>query len=281
MRQAYLIMAHQGLDKVDALIERLLAGGKHDVATVHLDRRTGISDETLIGWASRYDGRVRVAPRVRCRWGHYSLVSAMMNLIAATDPESYDYAHLLSGKDWPVVPAETLRLQIEPGRLYLSFEHPEKPERMTGYHFNDFNLGANAHRTDFHYCMDLALRRAGRIWTQALGPRPCPVGPAWRKGSQWWSLPREAVLYALPQLHKIIDGGHLRYTQCSDEHVMQTVLAASPFADRLSENRRFIRWGDASSPELLTAADAPTVRASDAWFMRKVDAEKDDFFLLF
>lgn len=281
MRQAYLIMTHHGLDRLGRFVDRLLADGGDDVATVHMDRRAPVSDETLAGWAARYGGRVQLAPRVPCRWGHRSLVSAMIGLIEATDPRSYDYAHLLSGQDWPVVPADRLRRQIEPGRAYLGFEQPEMAERMTGYHFHDFNLGPNAHRTVFHYRMDLALRRSGRIWTQVRGRRPCPVGPTWRKGSQWWSLPRAAVDYALPQLRNMIECGHLQHTLCSDEHVMQTVLAVSPFARRLCENRRFIRWGTSASPELLTAADAAAVRASDAWFMRKVDADKDDFFLAF
>jgi hypothetical protein len=282
MRQAFLILAHHGPDRLAPLVDRLLASDGGDHAVLHVDRRAPVADAALHDWAAGYAGRLRLAPRVPCRWGHRSLVGAMAGLIAAAEAESYDYAHLISGQDWPVLRPTALRARIAPGRAYLSFEQPDMAERMTGYHFNDFMLGPNAHRTALHYRLDLALRRAGRSWTRLRGPRACPVGPAWRKGSQWWSLPRAALAFAAPRLRAMIDGGHLRHTQCSDEHVMQTVLAASPFADRIADdNRRFIRWGARSSPDVLTRADAEAVRASDAWFMRKVDAAQDDFFRAF
>jgi hypothetical protein len=54
----------------------------------------------------------------------------------------------------------------------------------------------------------------------------------------------------------------------------------SPFAERLQENRRFIRWQPGSSnPELLKAGDEAAIIASDAWFARKVDRNVDPFFL--
>jgi hypothetical protein len=57
-------------------------------------------------------------------------------------------------------------------------------------------------------------------------------------------------------------------------------MAYSPFTDGLRENRRFIRWKPGTSnPELLGAADEPAIRASDAWFARKVDRNVDPFFL--
>ena len=74
------------------------------------------------------------------------------------------------------------------------------------------------------------------------------------------------------------EGGRLKGTVCADEHAVPTSLALR-HAGRLQPNRRFIAFPPGqSSPRTLTAADLPAIRASGAWFIRKVDAAVDPFF---
>jgi hypothetical protein len=277
---AYLILAHRDMDQLGELVTRLLRDDPLDRVVIHYDRGSPVSDDELRGFASRFGGAVSLTPRMRCLWGHHSQVEAEWLLKKAAAELQIDYAHLISGQDWPVASKAAMVAGIDPGACYVTFESPDLPERMDDYHFHDRMLGPDPHPTAYRYHLDMNLRRAARLYTRLRGPRTCPFGPSWKKGSAWWSLPRQALDYAVPRIEGLIRTGRVRHTLCGDEHVIHTVMTYSPFAHQLQENRRFIRWKPGTSnPELLRAADQPAIQASDAWFARKVDRNVDPFFL--
>jgi hypothetical protein len=280
MRFAYLLLAHKDMEQLHALISRLLRDDPEDRVILHYDRGSPVTDEELASFAARFSGAVSLTPRVRCLWGHHSQAQAELLLKQGAAAFDYDYAHLISGQDWPARSKSEMVKTLDPGACYLTFESPDLTERMDDYHFHDGMLGPNPHKSSWDYRKDMALRGAARLWTRAVGARTCPFGPSWKKGSAWWSLPKAAVDYVIPRIQDLIDTGRVRHTLCSDEHIMHTVMYYSPFAERLQENRRFIRWQPGSSnPELLKAGDEAAIIASDAWFARKVDRNVDPFFL--
>jgi hypothetical protein len=278
---AYLILAHRDMDQLGALVTRLLRDVPDDRVIIHYDRGSPVSDEELQGFANRFGGSVSLTPRVRCRWGHHSQVEAEWLLKDAASRLPIDYAHLISGQDWPVGAKADMVAAIAPGTSYVSYEQPDRAERMNGWFFNDFMLGPGAHSTSVRYRLDLALRRVNAGFERVRGQRSCPWGPDWKKGSAWWSLPKAALDEIVPRIRRQIDAGRFRYTACADEHVVLTALAYSPFVAQTGENRRFIVWKepDAANPELLRAEHEPAMRASNAWFARKVDRAVDPFFL--
>jgi hypothetical protein len=280
VRFTYLILAHRDLDQLAALVARLLRDDPEDRVILHYDRGSPESDAALARFGEPFGPRLTLVPRIRCRWGHRSQVEAILLLLDRALDTPFDYVHLISGQDWPIRTKTELLAGLEPGALYLSFEEPPMPERMDAYHFHDRLLGPSAHATTLRYRTQLLLRRLGRAWTRLAGPRTCPFGPAWRKGSTWWSLPRPAAEHAVAGLRALIESRRLHHTLCADEHAIQTLLAYSAFAPFIRPNRRFIRWQPGrSSPDLLTAADTPALLASDAWFARKLDRAVDPFFL--
>ncbi len=280
MRMAYLILAHRDMDQLGALVTRLLRDDPEDRVVIHYDRGSPVSDEELQAFANRFGGAVSLTLRIRCLWGHHSQIEAEWLLKKAATELPIDYAHLISGQDWPVADKAAILAGLEPGAAYVTFESPDLSERMDDYHFHDRMLGPNPHPTAWRYHLDMNLRCSARLYTRLRGARTCPFGPSWKKGSAWWSLSQEALRYAAPRIESLIRSGRVRHTLCGDEHVIHTVMAYSPFATRLRENRRFIRWKPGTSnPELLRAADEPAIRASDAWFARKVDRNVDPFFL--
>jgi hypothetical protein len=278
---AYLILAHRDMDQLGALVARLLRDDPDDRVVIHYDRGSPVSDEKLQAFAGRFGGAVSLTPRLRCLWGHHSQVEAEWLLKKAATELPIDYAHLISGQDWPVKTKAEMVAAIDPGTAYLSYERPERAERMDDYHFHDFMLGPKAHSTSFKWRLDMTLRRVAAIYTRVHGHRTCPFGPSWKKGSAWWSLPKDALDHIVPPIEAMIRSGRFRHTLCADEHVVPTAIAYSPFARRLADNRRYIRWSDrsAANPELLGAGDEAAIRASDAWFARKVDRNVDPFFL--
>ena len=284
MRMTYMIMAHDNRAGLEALVAALLPPGAPDVVIIHADAASGLWRD-LQARPLACDPRVIVLPQpVRVRWGHRSQVSAQRLLIEAALEAGADYAHMLSGVCWPVASRATILADIAkapPGTCFAEAVPGEQFGRMQDYRFDTRWLRVDPARDRLAYAATWELRRLAR-WAgalrQALGrARGMPLGP-WHKGSSWWSLPASALATTARDLAMLDEGGRLKGTVCADEHAVPTSLALRQ-PGRLQPNRRFIAFPPGqSSPRVLTAADLPAIRASGAWFPRKVDAAVDPFF---
>ena len=286
MRMAYLIMAHDDRAGLENLLRVLLPPNSSDFAVVHADAGSPLWRDLRGGWGmASADPRVRLLPDpVKVIWGHWSQVEAARRLIDAALAEGCDYAHTLSGADWPVVSRERLIAEIaaEPaGTCFAEAVPGEQEDRMQDYRLDTRWLRLDPGRQRLAYAATWELRRAARIAGrigQALGhERSRPLG-RWSKGSCWWSLPLAALRTCSAASGELMRSGRLKGTVCADEHVVPTALVAK-HAHQLQPNRRYIDFPPgASSPRILTAADLPRIQASGAWFARKVDANVDPFF---
>lgn len=284
MRMAYLIMAHDNRAGLEELLRALLPPGCDDFALVHADAGSTLWRE-LRETPLAGDPRVQVLPDpVRVIWGHWSQVEAARRLIDAALAEGCDYAHTLSGVDWPLATRERIIAEIAQAPQDTCFAEAipgDQADRMQDYRFDTRWLRLDPDRDRLAYSVTWQLRRAARIVGRvrsALGlDRSRPLGP-WHKGSCWWSLPEAALKTSSQDLAGLIAAGRLKGTVCADEHALPTSLALH-HRERLQPNRRFIVFPDgASSPRVLAQADLPAIRASGAWFARKVDPQIDPFF---
>lgn len=283
MRMTYLVLAHENLPQLDALIDRLLPAGTPDTVVLHADRRSSIWPALQTRPAR--DGLRLVTDPVAVRWGHWSQVAAIHRLVAAAVDTGCDYAHLISGADWPIAARETIvtALAAPPRPLcYVEAIAGEQEERMQTFRLDARWLRLDPARQPLAHAGAWELRRLSQ-WFDRMRPRlgqsrPQPWGP-WHKGSTWWSLPADALQEISARLYDLLTSNRLVGTLCADEHVIPTIVARN-FSDRLAANRRFIDWSEGeSSPRVLRRSDLPALTANDAWFARKFDARIDDFFL--
>lgn len=284
MRMAYLVMAHDNRPELEALLRALLPPGAPDIAIAHVDAGSALWRELRSTGLSE-DPRVQLLPDpVRVIWGHWSQVEAARRLIEAALATGCDYAHTLSGADWLVVPREQLVAEIAAAPQDTCFAEAQpglQEERMQDYRFDARWLRLDPARDKIAYAATWELRRAAR-WAghlrRRLGhERSRPLGP-WHKGWCWWSLPEAALRSTAQDLAMLLDSGRLAGTVCPDEHAVATSLAHR-HPGKLQGYRRYIDFpAGSSSPRILTAADLPAIRASRAWFIRKVDARIDPFF---
>lgn len=285
MRMAYLILAHDEGEQLARLIDRLVPPGSPDIAIVHADAGSALWPALRQRWPQDSESLRLVRDPVRVRWGHWSQVAATARLVEAAREAACDYAHFISGADWPCVPRGQMVAQLSaeaPPACFVEAVAGEQEDRMACRRLDTRWLRLDPKRDRLAYAATWELRRLSRWIDRAadtLGqPRSLPYG-RWHKGSQWWSLPREAIALLASELPRLLASGRLKGTLCSDEHVVPTIIAAH-FAGRLRPNHRFIDWSTGeSSPRVLGAADRPAIEASGAWFMRKVSARHDDFFL--
>ena len=105
------------------------------------------------------------------------------------------------------------------------------------------------------YTATWELRRLSG-WLDRICPsRPRPWG-AWRKGSQWWTLPLDALTLLGAELPRLRRSGRLSGTVCADEHVIQTLIAAH-FPERLAPARRPFPGEARSGPPLHRLGGGP------------------------
>lgn len=280
---AYLILAHDDSRGLLALADALLGPDSADVVLIHADRRSALGAE--LQDAGIADPRIRiVSDPVAVRWGHHSQVEATFRLIEAALQTGCDFAHLISGQDWPCASRQQIVADIAaqpPGTCYAEAQAGVQDERMQQFRFDTRWLRLNPERDRLAYALAWEMRRASRTVARLARSlaleRSRPLGP-WHKGSTWWSMPVPALRVVADELAGLLKSGRLAGTVCADEHVIPTILA-NRLPGLLHPNRRFIRFPDgASSPRLLIRADEPAIRASGAWFIRKVDAAVDPFF---
>lgn len=284
MRFAYLILAHDAFEQLARLAVRLLDGGGQDEVFIHVDAKSTLPRGWLAGLPDDVRGRVHlVAKRTEVHWGHRSQCAAMLTLIDAGIAGGFDYLHLLSGRDWPLVARTRIVGDIVAAGdrdVFVEIEDTDFAWRMDNFCFEDRSLHPGRRVLPLLWRWNAAVRRLSRaandLYRRRGLSRSHPLGP-WVKGSGWWSLPRDAALHARDALSTLETTGRMRWTQCSDEHVVQTALVNSRFEERIAGYRRFILWREGSwSPQVLRRGDV--VGGADGWFGRKFDAGVDDFF---
>ena len=280
MSSAFLVLAHRDPDQVARLAGDLVGSSRR--VYLHVDAAVSLNPFQQ-AVASRLGPRARevrwVADRVRVHWGGFSVVEATFaaaRQALADGPVAR--ATLLSGSCQLVRPVADLD-QLDPGVEYLRIDRTISPaggpqtEKLCRWWFNDSRV---------------LVRLGGRL------PRRWPAGlPLIRQGAQWWSLTGDCLAYVLraaEREHRLLAA--LRFAHCPDELIVPTLLADSPYGDRVAQRYdhldqadsaggrladlhglHYLRWSEDSwSPAWLTADDLPAIRASGAYFARKVDS---------
>ncbi len=275
-RQALLLLVHQNSHCLDELI-RLMDNGRSDFF-VHVDAKAKGFDRRRVAGAVRR-GRLTWVEPVSVRWGTPSMVEAELRLFAAAAAadEQYSYYHLLSGADLPVRGADEIYDFFDAASdCFIDTEPmlPDFADRITLRHIAWLTLPPSARPTPGN-----RLRRLGsRLWLgvqRRLGLRRA-WSRAWPKpvhGSQWCSLPHEAVVELLEQRRLI--RRMVRASFSPDEMYKQTILCAKPERFRLSPlaDLRFIDWStDAAHPASISPAHFAAIDASADLFARKFDS---------
>ncbi|MGH6997196.1 MAG: beta-1,6-N-acetylglucosaminyltransferase [Phenylobacterium sp.] len=285
MRMIYMVLAHEGRPQVEALVERLAPRGSLDRVIIHADRRSDLWRSLRDNPPGDPDHVELIEKPVACRWGHRSLISAIALLVDRAIELECDYAHLISGSDWPVASRQDILRELESSQLplcYIEAEYGREEDRMQGFRIDARWLRPDPHRERLAFKLKPQIVRLSR-WlngarSRVLGDRSRPWG-RWFKGETWWSLPGDALRVVAAELYGVTASGRLRGTYVCEEHVVQTIVAAK-FPDRLAGYRRYIDWveGD-DSPRVLGRGDQKAIAESGAWFARKFALGHDDFFL--
>jgi Core-2/I-Branching enzyme len=283
MSVAYVVLAHRAPTQLARLVERL--DHPDDRVFVHIDRKVPLAPFASALAPFVRAGRAQFARRrFHCRWADYSLVAATAaTLEQALQEASFTHVSLLSGEDYPLAPAETLRafFAAADGLSFMFHSSgdgrhpPARAGNETWYWTGDLRRVTYRHYRIFGQRLHLPNRFVANF------PRLIPPADLQLyQGSQWWTLSREAAVRAVetlvrrPELRR-----YFRRTWAPDEFVFQTILCNSPLLPKIAnDDLHYIAW-QSWHPKVLDSDDLPALTDSVKLFARKVDAERDPGFL--
>lgn len=274
MKLAYLVIAHRNLPQVARLVGRLAHG---DAAFyVHVDRKVPDADYRALADALTPYSAVLIEPRVDVMWGGYSLVRATLAGLATALRSGcdFDYVHLLSGQDYPLVDANTIieRLGVQSGREFFDgCELSPRGWKDALYRYERYHL----HDTIRPGALCNVLETAANA---LLPNRTPPRGYTIHAGEQWWSMTAACARYVVEFVRNnrdVVD--FFRWTECPDEMFFHTIVLNSRFGGNvLNDNLRYVDWSDRGKhPKTLTLEDFPRLVASGKLFARKFDSSVD------
>lgn len=271
MQFAYLILAHKTPDQIARLIDRLNGPGASFF--IHLDRRAAPDLDRQIVAQVRSHPHLTFVKRHPCYWGAFSIVRATLECIGAavTSGVDFDRAFLLSGQDYPIKSLTQIEafLGQHRDREFMEYFALEQPNRWT-------------HQDGAYQALNRVLHWHFRFRSRHFYlpfKRRFPKGLAPYGGSQWWCLSRDCLQY----IHQFVQTrrdvvNYFRFVFIPDENFLQTIVANSPFGERLyNDDLKFIDWDNPNPtpPAILEAPDLERLKASPKLFARKFDFGRD------
>lgn len=267
MKIAIVLLVHKNPQQVARLIKRL---SHPDIdCWVHIDKKfdSKIFRDTLSAQNVFF-----VQPNIRVDWGCYNTVEAMLlalqNAVAAR--EKYSYIVFLSGQDYILQPPDVLLnyLNENNGLEHMSIQPYESAQsniiRIEKYHLNGYTFRGK--------------KFLERIINKMLPRRKFPYPFEIRKGSQWFTITKNAAVYILQFVAK--NPGYANYfklVDTPDEFFFQTILYNSEFRYKIRDGvLHYTDWSEKKKhPKFLTITDKDKLRDSYYFFARKFDMAFD------
>ncbi|MGL5838573.1 MAG: beta-1,6-N-acetylglucosaminyltransferase [Sphingorhabdus sp.] len=262
---AYFVMVHHKPQQFEWLMQAI--ANPNDLFFIHVDlkSRLGIKADRRGVMADvrrilKHAPNVVMLPSRFTNWGGWSLSQILLDTIRLALESDVEWTHFinLSGQCYPIKPIDDIRDRL--ARSYGAIHIEMLPI-------------AELPDDDWHH-------RSIRMFETPLkahilkGSQPDPLSFEMRhKGSQWVMLPRDFCRWIVEAPITSNISHYLKRRLLSDELIMQTLVANSPFLDRLAPfYGRAIQW---PGPKVLTTADSKWLEESDSLFARKFDCVQD------
>lgn len=278
-KHAMLIMAHNQFEILEKLLI-MLDHERNDIY-IHIDRKSGYIDEEYFKQLCIYS-RVSFIPRRRLYWGHSSLVECELDLMEAAlaSGEEYCYFHLLSGVDLQIKHTEEIHQFFD--------EHPNQQFIALRNVYSGLE-GLN------RYYFFLPLRSYSKVLAKGLDILSAYIQKVFRvnrlnrfgdiplcKCQQWFSITQECARYVVSQREWIQE--FIRFTCCSDEMFLGTVIINSEFKNQIYHPYRSLgghmrlidrERPEGASPHTLTMEDWDMIEKCPYFWARKFDMKRD------
>lgn len=272
MNHIFIVIAHSQPDLLARIIKRLEASNHYFL--IHIDKKTEIAPFLPI---KKYQNVQFATKRLSVNWGGYSQIKCTLFMLTQSmcHEVSFDYFHLISGVDYPLVSNDEFDRFFEHSdkKSYMHFDSPKETVEWRKYKY------PNRLKWAFLDNWILKKTRIASFFLNRFFPRK--VDFDLYAGWSWWSWHRDVVSFVLnyleshPQYHK-----RFYYTSCCDEVIFHTMLFDKAKELRIEKynSLRYIDWYPTrptpTLPLVLDERDFESIINSGCFFCRKIDGQK-------
>lgn len=280
-KHAYLIICHTNIDQLMLLLE-MLDDSRNDIY-LHIDKKTkGYSADEIRSHLK--SASLTFVKPISVSWGGDSQIKVEIRLLCAATKTQHLYYHLISGMDLPIKTQNQIHRFFDDhsGTDFVAMEK-ENPHNIN----KDF-----LYRVDYYYLYQNRMKgnRDGKLAKRQMKNlrlqhklhicRSAKSELDFFMGSNWFSITHRTAVYVLEAFRK--HRRSFRLTCCADEVFLQTLIAASPYADYVEdENLRMIDWFR-GNPYTYRAEDFDSLMSAEEnkLFARKFDEKADKDIIL-
>jgi hypothetical protein len=279
MKVAYLCLAHDNFEYVDWLAKHLTQDG--DGFFLHVDKKS-VFPEKVLGNSSHVTF-LSDKERVRSQWGSFAIVKATIRLLklALKDAREFDAFFLVSGHDYPLYSARSIKAKLRKGNDYISVwevvSSESKDKEFFGRHYYEYDIlnpglsykSGSRLRIYFSMIMNLIISNV-------------PISDNFQfenyaKGSQWWCLSRDTCQSIIQEIERGLKVSEFELMHAPDEKFFQTLYfnLINPLVDKYSSRvlhaLHYIDWEGRNGPKLhFELEHANIAREEGALFARKI-----------
>lgn len=267
-KHAYLIIAHNEFEILKVLLS-MLDDERNDIY-LHFDKKAG--NINLLEFQTRKSRLVILDERIDVRWGDLSLTKVELLLFeTAYNGGKYTYFHLLSGIDLPIQTQDYIHhfFDVNNGCEFVGYSSYAKLNRVLKYHLftryykHDNIITRIIRRLCLFIQHCLHYQRKGDF--------------TFYRGCNWVSITSDLVSVLLKRKKNILK--RFRYTNCSDEFFVQSILKDSILKDNICNLEdewigcmRLIDW-NRGEPYVWKNEDFQLLNNSEKLFARKFSSE--------
>jgi hypothetical protein len=265
-RHAYLVLAHEDVDMLNILTNRLINTG---FVYIHIDRKSPITIEQVL-----QHPKVKATKQIKVNWGGFSIVEATQLLADQALSDGSTRLTLLSGVSYPIVSdskldefAKSSIEYVDAGVVDLKTQSKAFRRRFTTRHFS-FHLMQNLYGR--------IIRRTSREFWAAM-PHIDPSKELGEVeltlGSQWWSVTSDTYTKAMALLEKNQNiMSYFKKIECSDESFFGT-LFHNVTRIHATHGTTYVKWTGGGGPKSIEFSDIEREsRTGNFLFVRKISS---------
>lgn len=279
-------MAHKNTYVLERLLEQL--DYENNDIYIHVDYKCTDFDWTKYKKIVSKSQLFEIKKRIDVSWGSYSQIEAEMELLTESYfNRNYRYYHLMSGQDLALKPQREIHnfFEANDGSIYLNMVEVSEANRVD-WNFSNTVYGRVSVKRIFLDRASLSSNIGRKIlglvdrfyaYIQAkflmrdlVRSKNICLG----YGSNWFSLPENAVKCVLDNRHKI--EYYFKDSRCADELFIQSILKENKLTV-VNDNLRMIDWkrGDNAHPYVWHKEDLTQLSKTEKLFARKFDENID------
>lgn len=280
-KQVFLIQAHTDAKYLFSLVSQLDSSNHY--FAIHIDKKSKFMlDDPYIKELLSHDN-IFIISNYIINWGganQFFVTLELIEKVVAKWPD-IEYFHLISGQDFPTKNNKQIDDFFETfkDKNFMALATTTQLE----YRYNIYYPRDIINTRECSFIIRFIVNSAIFIQQKLLDLGICfrrKISLTIFKGSNWWSLNREAINYIISFIkNNPYFKDRFKYTNCCDEIFFHTILFNSPLRDTIVEkNLRYIDWSDNGRgfPNVLDESDYLKIIRDDCFFCRKIIPKKSD-----